>query len=509
MSPSMSVPGQLSFPQLSAAQQSEVEWLLGSFAALSDPEKDSARASTTEKVFTAVFGESAVVEGSAAYEAHHTQPWSTNCWLSPRVILNPSSSVEVAQALALCRSLGTKFSIRGGGHLQNPGFTSNDGGVVISMSRFTQLVVSEDKSTVDVGLGLRWLDVYKGLDPYGITVAGGRVPPVGVPGLLLGGGLSFQNSEYGLGCTNVVEYEVVLADSSIVRATRDTNPDLFWALKGGGSNYGVVTKMIMRAIPNKVWAEARVYATPQNAQLMEALMEYHKIIETDNKATLVWHTLNHATLLVFFYCAPVENPDAFKPFYDIPFLQTVIPGGCRTVYGMVQATANILAAEQQCHDMRTMSSLPSLEVYQAAEKARLEQVEALKDTGADLTMVIQPMASSCIRVGEAMGGNPMGLKEENHQWFLVMADYKQVEHEERVREGVRKIVDAAETTAKKNGTYLPYQYANYASRDQDPLASYGPENLQKLKNIALKYDPEGIFQTLQHGGWLVSKAGKQ
>lgn len=90
-----------------------------------------------------------------------------------------------------------------------------------------------------------------------------------------------------------------------------------------------------------------------------------------------------------------------------------------------------------------------------------------------------------------------------------MADYKQVEHEERVREGVRKIVDAAETTAKKNGTYLPYKYANYASRDQDPLASYGPENLQKLKNIALKYDPEGIFQTLQHGGWLVSKAGKQ
>lgn len=66
--------------------------------------------------------------------------------------------------------------------------------------------------------------------------------------------------------------------------------------------------------------------------------------------------------------------------------------------------------------MRTMSSLPSLEVYQAAEKARLEQVEALKDIdGADLTMVIQPMASSCIGAGEAMGGNPMGLREQNHQ----------------------------------------------------------------------------------------------
>lgn len=94
--------------------------------------------------------------------------------------------------------------------MQNPGFQSNDGGVVISLSKFTQLDVSEDKKTVDVGLGLRWLDVYKGLDAYGIAVPGGRVPPVGVPGLLLGGGLSFQNSEYGLGCMSVIEYEVRL-----------------------------------------------------------------------------------------------------------------------------------------------------------------------------------------------------------------------------------------------------------------------------------------------------------
>lgn len=88
-----------------------------------------------------------------------------------------------------------------------------------------------------------------------------------------------------------------------------------------------------------------------------------------------------------------------------------------------------------------------------------------------------------------------------------MADWKQAKDEDRVRESVRKIVDVAEKTAKTNGTYLPFVYSNYASRDQDPLASYGADNLQRLRDIALKYDPEGVFQTLQNGGWLVSKAG--
>jgi hypothetical protein len=91
--------------------------------------------------------------------------------------------------------------------------------------------------------------------------------------------------------------------------------------------------------------------------------------------------------------------------------------------------------------------------------------------------------------------------------LLVIADYQKAEHEERVHEAARKIVDAAEMTAKDNGTCLPFLYSNYASRDQDPLASYGAENLQKLKDIAQKYDPEGVFQKLQNGGWLLSKAG--
>lgn len=88
-----------------------------------------------------------------------------------------------------------------------------------------------------------------------------------------------------------------------------------------------------------------------------------------------------------------------------------------------------------------------------------------------------------------------------------MADWKKPEDEEIVREACRTIVDTAERVAKKNGTYLPFLYSNYASRDQDPLPTFGKENFLKLKDIAQKYDSNSVFQTLQNGGWLVSKAG--
>lgn len=103
----------------------------------------------------------------------------------------------------------------------------------------------------------------------------------------------------------------------------------------------------MTTVPNKIWAEARLYQPSQNAQLLEALMQYHEAIEKDNKATLIWHSVNQATLLVFFYCAPVESPDVFQSFYDIPFMTRVVEPGCRTIHEMVQAVANVLASEPQ------------------------------------------------------------------------------------------------------------------------------------------------------------------
>lgn len=97
--------------------------------------------------------------------------------------------------------------------MQIPGFTSNQDGVVISLGAFDQVRVAEDKSTAEIGVGLRWLEVYRALEEHGVAVAGGRVPTVGVSGLLLGGGISFQNSQYGVGAMGVCNYEVSIISS--------------------------------------------------------------------------------------------------------------------------------------------------------------------------------------------------------------------------------------------------------------------------------------------------------
>lgn len=100
-------------------------------------------------------------------------------------------------------------------------------------------------------------------------------------------------------------------------------------------------------VPNKIWAEARLYSPAENGRLLEALMQYHEGIENDNKATLIWHSVDQGTLLVFFYCAPVENPDIFAPFKAVPYMAHVVEPGCRTIYEMVQAVADILQSETQ------------------------------------------------------------------------------------------------------------------------------------------------------------------
>ncbi|TVY50645.1 Bifunctional solanapyrone synthase [Lachnellula cervina] len=489
-------------------ESKEAEEYLSRFASLSDEENKTARPAAIEKLFPLLFGDIAAIESSESFAQLRQKPWSTNCYLSPAAILTPTTTTQVSQILALVKFLGATFSIRGGGHLQNPGFTSNDGGVVISLCHLTGITLSEDKKTATIGAGLNWLQVYKELHAHDLTVTGGRVPSVGVPGLLLGGGLSFQNSEHGFSCMGVVNYEVVLADSKIVNANAKENPDLFWALKGGCANFGIVTSFEMITVPNKVWAEARLYPPTQNLELIEALMKYHEGIEKDNKATLIFHATSQATLLVFFYTAPVDNPAVFKPYYEIPFLMKLIEPGCRTVYEVMQGIANVLQAETLSHDMRTMTSLPDLEMYKAVEEVRSQQVQALAAAGVEdvlLTMVFQPIASGAINACEAAGGNPLGLKAQNHNWFLVMADWKNPADEETVRQSVRTIVDKGEEISKKNGTYIPFKYANYASRDQNPLATYGPENLTKLKEIALKYDADEVFQKLQNGGWLLSR----
>lgn len=117
--------------------------------------------------------------------------------------------------------------------------------------------------------------MYSFLEPHGLSVAGGRLGPVGVPGLLLAGGINFYGNQIGFGCDTVVNYEVVLSNGSVVHANKDSHADLFWALKGGSSNFGIVTKFDLQTVRSpKVWAGSYTVAEEHIDEFLRVCLLY-------------------------------------------------------------------------------------------------------------------------------------------------------------------------------------------------------------------------------------------
>lgn len=135
--------------------------------------------------------------------------YSVSAWLGPACVFEPSNSHQMADAVLTFQNFSSPFAVRGGGHMPHAGAANiNSTGVLLSTASLSQVEVTDDHKTVNVGPGNRWVDVYKGLEPYGLTVVGGRLGVVGVPGLLLGGGVSFFGNEYGWASANIASYTV-------------------------------------------------------------------------------------------------------------------------------------------------------------------------------------------------------------------------------------------------------------------------------------------------------------
>jgi len=163
----------------------------------------------------------------------------------PALIARCTSPDDVAQAIAFAREHDLKIAVRGGGH-NGAGLGTVDEGVVIDLSPLKDIQVDPAARTVRVGGGCVWKEVDAATGEHGLATPSGIIGTTGVGGLTLGGGLGHLTRKYGLAIDNLLEAEMVLADGSQVRASADSHPDLYWAIRGGGGNFGVVTSFLFR-----------------------------------------------------------------------------------------------------------------------------------------------------------------------------------------------------------------------------------------------------------------------
>jgi FAD/FMN-containing dehydrogenase len=192
----------------------------------------------------------------------------------PGMIARPATLEDIAKIVALGRDQDLPLAIRGGGH-NGAGLGTVDDGIVIDLTMFKDIQVDPVARTVRVGGGATWGEVDRATGKYGLATPSGIISTTGVGGLTLGGGLGHLTRRFGLSIDNLLEAEVVLADGSLARASADEHPDLFWALRGGGGNFGVVTSFLFRLHEvGTIFGGPTFWPVEQSAEVMKAYREF-------------------------------------------------------------------------------------------------------------------------------------------------------------------------------------------------------------------------------------------
>ncbi len=174
--------------------------------------------------------------------------WNAMHDRQPAVIVEAASAEDVQAAVDFARFHGLELAIRGGGH-NIAGLASTDGGLLLSLAGMRAVTVDPAARTARVEGGATWAALDAAAQAHGLATPGGVVSHTGVAGLTLGGGFGWLARTYGLAADNLVSVQLVAANGSLLRASADENPDLFWALRGGGGNFGVAVAFEFRLHP--------------------------------------------------------------------------------------------------------------------------------------------------------------------------------------------------------------------------------------------------------------------
>ena len=202
------------------------------------------------------------------------QAWNLAVDQQPAAVALPESAEEVAQAVRFARERRLRVVPQSTGHTASP-LGDLSGALLVKMERLRSVEIDREARIATADGGALWMDVTRAAAPHGLAALAGSSPDVGVAGYLLGGGISWLARKYGLAANNLTAVELVTADGRIVRADAENEPDLFWAVRGGGGNFGVVTKLELRLFPiAEVYAGTLFFPADRLREVLHAWREW-------------------------------------------------------------------------------------------------------------------------------------------------------------------------------------------------------------------------------------------
>ncbi|KAF5616936.1 FAD binding domain protein [Fusarium sp. NRRL 25303] len=460
----------------------------------------------------AVYPSQVFLGDEKTYSSEQSSFWSTiQGAVSPACFFQPKSAEEVASAVVAARGGICKFAVKSGGHYSFAASTINDG-LVVDLARLNKVTVNQDRQTAFIGPGGRWADVYPTLQKYGLTVPGGRMFGVGVGGLSLGGGISWLSNLHGWTCDNILEYEVVLADGRIIKANSESHKDLFWALRGGGSNFGIVTKFKFIAYEQgRLWNSKLTFDADANITANAAFTTWGDLLapqDLKSGGVLLWdaHADRQPTGLAILTHADTfaenSHPDVFEGFYEAG-PNNVTEGNA---FHAEIAEGLVIPGGVTRNSMWTTSFVLDAELMQSAFDIWSEESASIASF-ATQELQLQIITRSQLASMKRNGGNPTGLAGKTRPVGFVnlLAMWEKSEDDKHVYQVQQRMENRINAAAEKRGLGSVFKYTNYASQFQDPFAGYGSDNRKKLLKVAEKYDPEGVFQTLVEGGFKLAR----
>ena len=409
----------------------------------------------------------------------------------PALIARCRAVADVVDSVSLTRRLGLEPAVRGGGH-NVAGRATVDGGVMIDLSLMKGIHVDAARRVVRAQGGVTWGELNRETQLHGLAVTGGVVSSTGIAGLTLGGGLGWLMGKYGLALDSLRAVELVTADGKVLRSSQNEEPDLFWAVRGGGGNFGIATCLEYELYPvgPTVTGGPIVHPITRARDLLHFFRESTYALPDEHT---LFASLTHApdgsgtdvAALVTCHCgAPADAERAMRPLkaFASPLLDGVGPMPYSQLNSMLDANYPKGALNYWKSNFLT-------ELSDGAIEAMIECFARCPTPMGQL--LLEHIHGAVTRVGISETAFPHRSRGYN---FLVLAQWKEPAATNAC------ITWARETHERMQAFFAPGRYVNYLDDDEtgNPVAAaYGP-NYRRLQQVKARYDPKNFFRQNQN-----------